>query len=161
MQGEKFYSTGSSFADWLAVKAIHPEGHVVLVILPAKAEGVKSSTIGTVLDNAQPQVARLNSIKLLLHPFLIFDERKLTTQPSYRGAYSQLLQVAIDVGIAEAAFSDTISAVKRARPIVDAQVEKASEEHYTLQEVGKSAVLLGCCDLLLDDAAEYLMNLIN
>lgn len=159
LQGEKFYSTGSSFADWLAVKAIHPEGHVVLVILPAKAEGVE------VIDNWDGFGQRTTSsgtIKLnqvVVDPFLIFDERKLTTQPSYRGAYSQLLQVAIDVGIAEAAFSDTISAVKRARPIVDARVEKASEEHYTLQEVGKSAVLLDAAILLLDDAAEYLDEL--
>ena len=33
ISGEKFYSTGSQFADWLAIKAIHPEGHVVLVIV--------------------------------------------------------------------------------------------------------------------------------
>lgn len=159
VQGEKFYSTGSSFADWLAIKAIHPEGHVVLVILPAKAEGVE------IIDNWDGFGQRTTSsgtIKLnqvVVDPFLIFDERKLTTQPSYRGAYSQLLQVAIDVGIAEAAFSDTISAVKRARPIIDAQVAKASEEHFTLQEVGKSAVLLDAAILLLDDAAEYLDEL--
>lgn len=159
VQGEKFYSTGSSFADWLAIKAIHPEGYVVLVILSAKAEGVE------IIDNWDGFGQRTTSsgtIKLnqvVVDPFLIFDERKLTTQPSYRGAYSQLLQVAIDVGIAEAAFSDTISAVKRARPIIDAQVAKASEEHFTLQEVGKSAVLLDAAILLLDDAAEYLDEL--
>ena len=92
-------------------------------------------------------------------PLLIFDERLLSSQPNYRGAYSQLLQVAIDVGIAEAAFADTVTAVHKARPIVDAQVEKASFEHYTLQEVGKSAVLLDAAILLLDEAAEYLDEL--
>jgi len=70
-----------------------------------------------------------------------------------------LMQVAIDVGIAEAAFADTLTAVQKARPIVDAQVEKASLEHYTLQEVGKSSVLLDAAILLLDEAAEYLDEL--
>jgi len=69
------------------------------------------------------------------------------------------LQVAIDVGIAEAAFADTLTAVQKARPIVDAHVEKASFEHYTLQEVGKSNVLLDAAILLLDEAAEYLDEL--
>ena len=159
VDGEKFYSTGSSFAHWLAIKAIHPEGHVVLTIVHRNANGVE------VIDNWNGFGQRTTSsgtVKLQhveVDPLLIFDERLLGSQPSYRGAYSQLMQVAIDVGIAEAAFADTLTAVHKARPIVDAQVEKASFEHYTLQEVGKSSVLLDAAILLLDEAAEYLDEL--
>ncbi|NNG81756.1 SfnB family sulfur acquisition oxidoreductase [Acinetobacter sp. ANC 5378] len=159
VDGEKFYSTGSSFAHWLAIKAIHPEGHVVLVVINHQATGVE------VIDNwngfgqrtTSSGTVKLNHVEV--DPFLIFDERLLGNAPSYRGAYSQLMQVAIDVGIAEAAFADTLSAVQKARPIVDANVEKASFEHYTLQEVGKSNVLLDAAILLLDEAAEYLDEL--
>ena len=159
LDGEKFYSTGSSFAHWLAIKAIHPEGHVVLVVVDHQATGVE------VVDNWNGFGQRTTSsgtVKLHhveVDPFLIFDERLLGNAPNYRGAFSQLMQVAIDVGIAEAAFSDTLSAVQKARPIVDANVEKASFEHYTLQEVGKSNVLLDAAILLLDEAAEYLDEL--
>ena len=159
LDGEKFYSTGSSFAHWLAIKAIHPEGHVVLVVVDHQATGVE------VVDNwngfgqrtTSSGTVKLNHVEV--DPFLIFDERLLGNAPNYRGAFSQLMQVAIDVGIAEAAFSDTLSAVQKARPIVDANVEKASFEHYTLQEVGKSNVLLDAAILLLDEAAEYLDEL--
>ncbi|WP_313036156.1 SfnB family sulfur acquisition oxidoreductase [Acinetobacter sp.] len=159
VDGEKFYSTGSSFAHWLAIKAIHPEGHVVLTIVNREAAGVE------VIDNwngfgqrtTSSGTVRLEHVEV--DPLLIFDERLLSSQPNYRGAYSQLLQVAIDVGIAESAFADTVTAVQKARPIVDAQVEKASFEHYTLQEVGKSSVLLDAAILLLDEAAEYLDEL--
>ncbi|WP_407307047.1 SfnB family sulfur acquisition oxidoreductase [Acinetobacter sp.] len=159
VDGEKFYSTGSSFAHWLAIKAIHPEGHVVLVVVNHQATGVE------VVDNwngfgqrtTSSGTVKLNHVEV--DPFLIFDERLLGNAPNYRGAFSQLMQVAIDVGIAEAAFSDTLSAVQKARPIVDANVEKASLEHYTLQEVGKSNVLLDAAILLLDEAAEYLDEL--
>ena len=159
VDGEKFYSTGSSFAHWLAIKAIHPEGHVVLTIVNREAAGVE------VIDNwngfgqrtTSSGTVRLEHVEV--DPLLIFDERLLSSQPNYRGAYSQLLQVAIDVGIAEAAFADTVTAVQKARPIVDAHVEKASFEHYTLQEVGKSSVLLDAAILLLDEAAEYLDEL--
>lgn len=159
VDGEKFYSTGSSFAHWLAIKAIHPEGYVVLTLVDATAQGVE------VIDNWNGFGQRTTSsgtVKLQrveVDPLLIFDERKLAEDVNYRGAFSQLMQVAIDVGIAEAAFEDTLSAVKKARPIIDAQVEKASFEHYTLQEVGKSAVLLDAAILLLDEAAEYLDEL--
>jgi hypothetical protein len=53
----------------------------------------------------------------------------------------------------------TPSSIRKARPIIDAGVEKASEEHYTLQEVGKLNILLDAAILLLDDAAEYLDEL--
>ncbi|WP_353142879.1 SfnB family sulfur acquisition oxidoreductase [Acinetobacter pragensis] len=159
IDGEKFYSTGSSFAHWLAIKAVHPEGHVVLAVIDSQSQGIE------IIDNwdgfgqrtTSSGTVKLNHVEI--DPFLIFDERILTAQPSYRGAYSQLLQVAIDVGIAEAAFADTLTAVQKARPIADAQVEKASEEPYTQQEVGKSAVLLDAAILLLDEAAEYLDEL--
>jgi len=159
VDGEKFYSTGSSFAHWLAIKAIHPEGHVVLTIVDRTTDGVE------VIDNWNGFGQRTTSsgtVKLQhveVDPLLIFDERLLGNKPSYRGAYSQLMQVAIDVGIAEAAFADTLTAIHKARPVVDAQVEKASFEHYTLQEVGKSSVFLDAAILLLDEAAEYLDEL--
>ena len=159
VDGEKFYSTGSSFADWLAVKAIHPEGHAVLTIINRHEQGVE------VIDNWNGFGQRTTSsgTVILKHaevdPLLIFDERKLTQQPTLRGAFSQLIQVSIDVGIAEAAFADALTAVHKARPIIDSGVDKASQEHYTLQEVGKLNVLLDAAILLLDDAAEYLDEL--
>lgn len=159
IQGQKFYSTGSRFADWLAIKAIHPDGHVVLTLIHRDAQGVeviddwdsfgqRTTSSGTVI---------LNQVEI--DPFLIFDERLLADKANYRGAFSQLLQVAIDVGIAEAAFADTLTAIKKARPIEDAHVEQASFEHYSLQEVGKSNVLLDAAILLLDEAAAYLDEL--
>lgn len=159
LQGEKFYSTGSSFAHWLAIKAIHPEGHVVLVIVDREAQGIEviDDWDGFGQRTTSSGSVRLNHVEI--DPFLIFDERLLTAAPTYRGAYSQLLQVAIDVGIAEAAFEDTLATVKKARPIVDALVEKASFEHYTLQEVGKLQIQLEAAILLLDEAAEYLDEL--
>ncbi len=159
LSGEKFYSTGSAFADWLAVKALHPEGHVVLVLVDAKAKGVEiiNDWNGFGQRTTSSGTVRLN--RVTVDPLLIFDERILVDQLNYRGAFSQLMQVAIDVGIAEAAFSDTLNAVHKARPIVDSGVAKASQEHYTLQEVGRLNILLDAAILLLDEAADYLDQL--
>jgi len=159
LNGEKFYSTGTSFADWLAIRALHPEGYTVLVIVDRHAKGVEviNDWNGFGQRTTASGTVKLNNVEV--EPALFFDERILADTPNVRGAFSQLLQVAIDVGIAEAAFDDTLSSIRKARPIIDSGVEKASEEHYTLQEVGKLNILLDAAILLLNDAAEYLDEL--
>lgn len=159
LNGEKFYSTGSIFADWLAIKALHPEGHVVLVLVDRFTNGIEIEDDWNGFGQRTTASGTIKLNQVHIDPALIFDERLLTQAPNYRGAYSQLMQVAIDVGIAEAAFTDLISAVKKARPVIDANVEKASLEHFTIQETGKLQVLLDAAIALLDDAAEYLDEL--
>ncbi|MBF7688856.1 SfnB family sulfur acquisition oxidoreductase [Acinetobacter rathckeae] len=159
LDGEKFYSTGSVFADWLAIKAQHPEGYIALVLVEKNTKGIEviDDWDGFGQRTTASGSVKLNHVKI--DPFLIFDERRLTLSPNYRGAYSQLLQVAIDVGIAEGAFQDLQSTVKKARPIADAQVNHASEEPYLLQEVGKLDITLQASILLLNHAAEILDHL--
>lgn len=159
LNGEKFYSTGTSFADWLAIRALHPDGYTVLAIVDRHASGVEVINDWNGFGQRTTASGTVKLHNVVTDPALFFDERIIANTPNVRGAYSQLLQVAIDVGIAEAAFDDTLSSIRKARPIVDSGVEKASEEHYTLQEVGKLNILLDAAILLLDDAAEYLDEL--
>ncbi|MEB6675756.1 SfnB family sulfur acquisition oxidoreductase [Acinetobacter haemolyticus] len=159
LNGEKFYSTGTSFADWLAIRALHPDGYTVLAIVDRHATGVEVINDWNGFGQRTTASGTVKLRNVVVDPALFFDERIIADTPNVRGAYSQLLQVAIDVGIAEAAFDDTLSSIRKARPIIDAGVEKASEEHYTLQEVGKLNILLDAAILLLDEAAEYLDEL--
>lgn len=159
LNGEKFYSTGTNFADWLAIRALHPDGYTVLAIADRHAVGVEVINDWNGFGQRTTASGTVRLRNVVVDPALFFDERIIVDTPNVRGAYSQLLQVAIDVGIAEAAFDDTLSSIRKARPIIDAGVEKASEEHYTLQEVGKLNILLDAAILLLDDAAEYLDEL--
>ena len=159
LNGEKFYSTGTSFADWIAIRALHPDGYTVLAIVDRHAVGVEVINDWNGFGQRTTASGTVKLRNVVVDPALFFNERIIADTPNVRGAYSQLLQVAIDVGIAEAAFDDTLSSIRKARPIIDAGVEKASEEHYTLQEVGKLNILLDAAILLLDEAAEYLDEL--
>lgn len=159
LNGEKFYSTGSYFADYLAIRAVHPEGYIVLTIIDAKAEGVEIKDDWNGFGQRTTASGTVTLKNVVVNPELILKEERLADQSKYRGAYSQIIQVAIDVGIAEAAFAETLSTIHKARPIVDANVDKASFEAYTLQEVGKLNILLDAAILLLDEAAEYLDEL--
>lgn len=159
LNGEKFYSTGTSFADWIAIRALHPDGYTVLAIVDRHAVGVEVINDWNGFGQRTTASGTVKLRNVVVDPALFFNERIIADTPNVRGAYSQLLQVAIDVGIAEAAFDDTLFSICKARPIIDAGVEKASEEHYTLQEVGKLNILLDAAILLLDEAAEYLDEL--
>ena len=156
VNGQKYYSTGTIFADWISVRALDPEGHVIIAIVPKNSEGLEVIDDWNGFGQRTTASGTVKLTNVIVDPFLILDERKLNNSPNFRGAYSQLIQVAIDVGIAEAAYDDTLSAIRKARPIVDANVEKASFEHYTLQEIGKLRILLDAAILLLDEAAEEL-----
>lgn len=52
LNGYKFYSTGSLFADVIAVSAIDAEGRDVQVIVPTERRGSNCSTTGTVSASA-------------------------------------------------------------------------------------------------------------
>jgi alkylation response protein AidB-like acyl-CoA dehydrogenase len=79
---------------------------------------------------------------------------ELSRRPSIQGAYSQLIQAAIDAGIAQAALADTLAFVReRARPWPDAKVEAARLEPYVIAEGGRLHVAWQAADALLERAA--------
>lgn len=86
---------------------------MVLVIVDRHSDGIEIINNWNGFGQRTTASGTVKLHQVIVDPDLIFDERILTQAPTYRGAYSQLLQVAIDVGIAEAAFADLISAVKK------------------------------------------------
>ncbi|WP_324616844.1 MULTISPECIES: SfnB family sulfur acquisition oxidoreductase [Pseudomonas] len=157
LSGEKFYSTGALFAHWITVKALDDNGEQVMAFVPAGTPGLQvvddwsgfgqlTTASGTVLlDNVFVPAHNVVANGALSH--------RLNTQ----GAYAQLIQAAIDAGIAQAAVADTIAFVReRARPWPDAKVEAARLEPQLINEVGRLQVELQAADALLERAARTL-----
>ena len=70
---------------------------------------------------------------------------------------SQLIQAAIDLGIARAAITDTISFVReRSRPWIDAKVERNSDDPYVIADIGKLSIELHAAEALLRKAGRVL-----
>ncbi|MDH4568042.1 SfnB family sulfur acquisition oxidoreductase [Pseudomonas sp. BN414] len=157
VSGEKFYSTGALFAHWVAVKAIDDNGVGVLGLVERGVPGLRivddwsgfgqrTTASGTVLLDRAP-----------VADDLVFHNSRLAEVPSIQGALSQLIQAAIDAGIAEAAIDDAIAFIReRSRPWVDAGVERASEELYTIAEIGRLKVELNAAIALLERAGQVL-----
>ncbi|NWL75329.1 SfnB family sulfur acquisition oxidoreductase [Pseudomonas taiwanensis] len=157
VSGEKFYSTGALFAHWVAVKAIDDNGVGVLGLVERGVPGLRivddwsgfgqrTTASGTVLLDQAPAADDL-----------VFHNSRLAEVPSIQGAVSQLIQAAIDAGIAEAAIDDAIAFIReRSRPWVDAGVERASEELYTIAEIGRLKTELNAANALLERAGQVL-----
>ena len=157
ISGQKFYSTGALFAHWVAVKALNDDGQQVMAFVRRGTEGLRivddwsgfgqrTTASGTVLLNQVPVDAEL-----------VVENWRLAQSPNIQGAVSQLIQAAIDAGIARGALDDTISFVReRSRPWIDAKVERASDDLYVIADIGKLKIELHAAEALLRKAGQVL-----
>ena len=157
INGQKFYSTGALFAHWIAVKAINDHGKPVMAFVRRGTPGLRvvddwsgfgqrTTASGTVL---------LNNVRVEAE--LVVDSSRLNDVPNIQGAVSQLIQAAIDLGIARGAIADTISFVReRSRPWIDAKVERNSDDPYVIADIGKLHIELHAAEALLRKAGRVL-----
>ncbi len=105
--GRKFYSTGALFADFISVGAPDPEGRRFTAIVPRHAPGL------TIVDDWSSFGQRTTaSGTVILEQVFVPDSHILPvhlvqTRPVPNGAVAQIIQAAIDSGIAVAAIEDT------------------------------------------------------
>lgn len=137
LTGRRFYSTGAIFAHWIPTRAIDDQGRPVQVWAAYDAPGVqviddwdsfgqKTTASGSVIFDEVPVDAEL-----------ILPIWSFASQPGLGGPISQLIQAAIDSGIAVAAIEDTLAFVReRARPWIDSGVASATEDPTILHEIG-------------------------
>jgi SfnB family sulfur acquisition oxidoreductase len=157
LSGEKFYSTGALFAHWIVAKALDEDGRVRLAFIRRGSPGLRvvddwsgfgqrTTASGTVLLN-QVQMPAENLI----------DIWTLTERPSIQGAASQLIQAAIDAGIARAALDEAIAFVReKSRPWIDAGVERASDDPFVIADIGRLQLDLHAAEALLRRAGQVL-----
>jgi len=157
ISGQKFYSTGALFAHWVAVKALNDDGKQVMAFVRRGTEGLRivddwsgfgqrTTASGTVLLDQVPVEAEL-----------VVENWRIGETPTIQGAVSQLIQAAIDAGIARGALDNTIAFVReRSRPWIDAKVERASDDLYVIADIGKLKIELHAAEALLRKAGQVL-----
>lgn len=156
LNGRKFYSTGVLFAHWVVVFANDPAGRTTMSFLPRDAAGLTllddwssfgQRTTGsgtTVIDNVRVEADR------------VVDHQKGFDRPTTIGSVGQIIHAGVDLGIARAAFADTVEFVrKRARPWTDSGVDRASDDPLTLRIVGDLSIRLDAAAALLARAGQF------
>ncbi|KQQ86150.1 SfnB family sulfur acquisition oxidoreductase [Aureimonas sp. Leaf324] len=149
--GRKFYSSGALLAHLVPIVALDEEGRAWYAIADRNAEGL------TVIDDwsAFGQRTTLSGTVILD----VVKVPKTHLVPGYKGyevptadgAIFQIIQVAVDTGIARAAIEDTIDFVRtKSRAWIDSGLERASDDPYTIQAVGSLTVRLHAAQALQD-----------
>jgi SfnB family sulfur acquisition oxidoreductase len=154
VDGEKFYCTGSLFAHRLPTLVRDAQQREFLAFIPRHAAGVeviddwysfgqKTTGSGTV---------KFRQVWVAAEDVIAFDQA--FEQPTLVGPFAQLLHAAIEVGIARAAFEETLLRVRQARPWIDADVASATADPLTLYELGRVVVDVRASEVLLKQAAQ-------
>ncbi|MBP0598925.1 SfnB family sulfur acquisition oxidoreductase [Herbaspirillum sp. LeCh32-8] len=157
LTGTRFYSTGAIYAHWIPTRAVDDDGQPLFIYNRHDAAGLRvvddwssfgqrtTASGSVVFDGVHVPAAQVLHVKDFLR------------QANNIGPVSQLIQAAIDAGIARAAVRDTIEFVTtRARPYADSGLERASDDPYILRDVGNLKLRLHAADALLERAAGVL-----
>ena len=138
LQGQRFYSTGALFAHRIPTRALDEQDRPVQVWVAHDAPGME------VIDDWSAFGQRTTASGSVVFDKVAVDEAdvlavwQLAQQPGLYGPNSQLIQAAIDQGIAQAAVADAISFVRNyARPWVDSGLQHASDDPYLIQDIGR------------------------
>ncbi|MBX4893512.1 MULTISPECIES: SfnB family sulfur acquisition oxidoreductase [Rhizobium] len=153
VNGQKFYSSGALLAHLVPIVALDDEGRAWYAIAERDAPGLtviddwssfgqRTTVSGTVL---------LDNVKVpKTH---VVPGYKGYEVPTADGAIFQIIQVAVDTGIAQAAIDETVSFVRtKSRAWVDSGVDNAWDDPYTIQSIGDLTLRLHAAQALLEKA---------
>ncbi len=153
VNGRKFYSTGVLFADWITVFALDPEERLTMSFVAKGTEGIEiiddwdgfgQRTTGsgtTVFNNVY-----VNADAIVFH-------HKGFERPTTIGSVGQIIHAGVDLGIARAAFAETLDFVRtQSRPWIDAGVERASDDPLTIAKIGEIAIRIEAATAIIERA---------
>ncbi|MFL6652709.1 MAG: SfnB family sulfur acquisition oxidoreductase [Sulfurifustaceae bacterium] len=157
LNGEKFYSTGALFADWVAVSAIDDHGRFVQVFVPRNAPGL------TVLDDWTgfgQRITASGTVKLenvVVDPAHVMSLQGAYDRPTLAGPASQFQHACIDLGMARAAIREAIEFVNtKTRPWADSGLKRACEDPYIISAIGDLQIRLFAAEAGIEKAAKRL-----
>ena len=157
LSGQRFYSTGAIFAHWIPTRASDPEGRAVQVWVPHDAPGLQ------VVDDWASFGQRTTASGTVIFDDVPIPEEQVIPVwqraeiPGLAGPVSQLIQAAIDSGIALGALREAVRFVQeKARPWMDSGLERALDDPHILADVGRLQVDVWAAQAVLREAAAEL-----
>lgn len=157
LNGKKFYSTGALFADIVPVVALDDEDKTVVVFVDRHAPGL------TVIDDWSGMGQRTTASGTTLIENILVQEQNVLRhylafeEQTTMGAVAQIIHAAVDVGIARAAYKDTLHFTRNyTRPWIETEYEHGYEEPLIIYGVGEMSVKLHAAEALLKRSGELI-----
>jgi SfnB family sulfur acquisition oxidoreductase len=155
IDGRKFYATGALLAHVVPVVAVDAEKRGHLAFLDRDAPGLK------VIDDWSSFGQRTTASGSVILDGVwvpashVIPAYRAFERPTAAGPISQIIQAAVDAGIAEAAIQDTIQFVRRhTRPWTDSGQEHGWEDPFTIHAIGDLEVRFHAAETMLGRAAD-------
>lgn len=157
LNGRKYYSAGALLAHWIPTIAADEEGRTIVAFVERDAPGL------TLLDDwtsfGQRTTASGTTIleNVSVKPEDVIPHYLAFERATPMGAVAQIIQAAVDVGIAKAALRDTIHFVRNhTRPWVDSNQDHGYEDPLTLYNLGNVIIQVHASEELLRRAGEFI-----
>ena len=161
LNGYKFYSTGTLFADLIAVSASDAQGRDLQAIVPVDREGVElfDDWDGFGQRTTASGGTRFTNVEVRPHEVTTVSDGK---HLGHSTAFLQLYLAAVAAGIAGSARDDAIWYVQnKARPAAHSLADTAATDPFTLQAVGEIAANASAAEALVLAAADALDELVD
>lgn len=160
LNGTKYYSTGSLFADWIEVIAKNSDGKLTTLIVPSTREGVQ------LVDDFDGMGQRATASGTTIFTDVVMHDDEILSAPdftaedrpfTYQGGFYQLYLAAVSAGIAKNIYSDAAHYVRtKARTPSHSVAESAATDPYVLETVGEIGALAFGAESAVLHAAESL-----
>jgi SfnB family sulfur acquisition oxidoreductase len=151
--GRKFYSTGALLAHLVPIVALDEQGRAWYAIADRDAPGL------TVIDDWSSFGQRITgSGTVILDHVRVAKDNVVPGFKGYEtatadGPIFQIIQAAVDTGIAAGALAETIAFVReKSRAWVDSGQDHAWEDPYTIQRIGDLSLRVHAAEAMLDRA---------
>lgn len=155
INGRMHHSTGILFADWIAIVAPDPAGRTAISFVSRDAEGIQAidDWDGFGQRTTGSGTITLNNVYVNADAVLHRDagSKRLTTV----GLVGEIIHAGVDLGIARAAFTETLDFVKgKAQPLTRTGVERAADDPLILSRIGEIAVRLETAAAIVERAGK-------
>ena len=161
LNGFKFYSTGTLYADRIAVSAIDAEERDVQVVVPVDREGIE------LYDDWDGFGQRLTASGSTRFTDVLIEPVEVTTVSDgahlgHSTTFLQLYLAAVSAGIAAAVLDDAVAFVQeRARPAAHSLADSAREDPFILEAVGDLAADAAAAETLVLGAADAIDRVVG
>ncbi len=161
LNGYKFYSTGTLYADAIAVSAVDSEGNDLQAIVPTDRAGVElfDDWDGFGQRTTASGGTRFTDVAVgTVEVITVSDGKSL----GHSTAFLQLYLAAVAAGIAAAVRTDAVEFVRhRARPAAHALADRAANDPFILRAVGEITASAAAAETLVLSAADTLDRLVD
>ncbi|AOI87561.1 acyl-CoA dehydrogenase family protein [Burkholderia pseudomultivorans] len=162
LDGVKGFCSGTRGSQRMTVSAHDPDtGRTVFGVVPTDRDGITVNDDWDPIGQRQTDSGSVRFDRVTLAPDEVLhrSETPPTPRATLRTLVSQLVLTNLFVGLAEGALSEARDYVlKHGRPWIQADVERASDDPYTLQRFGDMRIQAVAAAALADRAAAALQR---